>query len=250
MGLPRRHDPAAPLLAQEYCLRPDLIPATGRRVAFCLWIRRHPPALARRPSRLRHVLDPRHGAGRRALGKADPAPWAQFLAAQLDHVEWQGFHFLDLIFPLFVFIAGVSLTFSLSRSLAQRGRAATIRKVCLRAFVLYLLGVVYYGGLGEGIDHIRWLGVLQRIAICGLCAGLLFCWAGERRSAAVAASGAAVLYLAEKYVRFKAIATALAGGPFAAWCGAYGEVVIALVAVGLSVLLAWFLYSRRIFLRV
>ena len=39
-----------------------------------------------------------------------------FLARQLEHADWEGFHFYDLIFPLFVFIAGVSLVFSLGKT--------------------------------------------------------------------------------------------------------------------------------------
>src|SRR5689334_4916930 len=45
------------------------------------------------------------------------------LAAQLSHKDWTGFAFYDMIFPLFVFIVGVSLVFSLTRSLQQEGVA-------------------------------------------------------------------------------------------------------------------------------
>lgn len=110
-----------------------------------------------------------------ALGHASQAPWAQFISSQLSHVPWEGFHFLDLIFPLFIFIAGVSMVFSLSKSLEERGLAATMRKLLVRAAILYVLGLVYYGGISNGVDGIRWVGVLQRIAICLLAAGLLFC---------------------------------------------------------------------------
>src|SRR6185295_7145563 len=52
-----------------------------------------------------------------AIGKASQADWAQGIAKQLDHVPWSGFHCLDLIFPLFVFISGVSLVFSADKSM-------------------------------------------------------------------------------------------------------------------------------------
>ena len=109
-----------------------------------------------------------------ALGKASDSPVAAFVATQLDHVAWQGFHFLDLIFPLFVFISGVSLVFSVSRSLETRGRAATLRKAAVRALILFLLGLFCYGGISGGWEKVRWLGVLQRIAICGLAASVAF----------------------------------------------------------------------------
>jgi predicted acyltransferase len=115
-----------------------------------------------------------------AVGKATDAPWAQVVASQLSHVPWDGFHFLDLIFPLFVFIAGVSSVFSLEKSLAVRGRAATFRKLLVRALVLYALGLWCYGGISKGVEEIRWLGVLQRIAIAGFAAGSAYLFLGRR----------------------------------------------------------------------
>lgn len=102
-------------------------------------------------------------------------PVTRFLADQFEHKDWEGFAFYDLIFPLFVFIVGVSLVFSLSRLLAEQGRAAALRRVIRRGLLLYLLGVFYYGGLEKPWPEVRLLGVLQRIALCYLAAGLLFC---------------------------------------------------------------------------
>src|SRR6187431_151414 len=76
-----------------------------------------------------------------ALGRACDQKWAQDVAYQLDHAQWEGFHFLDLIFPLFVFISGVSLVFSLSRSLETKSRGATLRKAGLRGLILYAFGL-------------------------------------------------------------------------------------------------------------
>lgn len=115
-----------------------------------------------------------------ALGKASSSPWAQFVARQLDHAAWAGFRFLDLIFPLFVFISGVSLVFSLEKSLARHGRVATLRKLVIRAVVLYLIGLWCYGGISKGLDGIRWLGVLQRIALAGFGAGVAYLYLGRR----------------------------------------------------------------------
>src|ERR1019366_2818514 len=55
-----------------------------------------------------------------------------FLADQLEHAEWEGFHFYDLIFPLFVFIMGVSLVFSLTKIIEREGRAAAVKRVLKR----------------------------------------------------------------------------------------------------------------------
>ena len=51
-----------------------------------------------------------------ALNRISRTGPTNFLAGQLEHAEWEGFHFYDLIFPLFVFIVGVSLVFSASWS--------------------------------------------------------------------------------------------------------------------------------------
>ena len=51
------------------------------------------------------------------------------LAEQLEHVDWEGFHFEDLIFPMFVFIVGVSLVFSLSRTIEEHGRRAAVGRI-------------------------------------------------------------------------------------------------------------------------
>ena len=106
------------------------------------------------------------------------------IADQLDHAAWEGFHFYDLVFPMFVFIAGVSLALSLPRKAAQHGRAATARGLVIRAVILFAIGVLYSGGISRGLDGVRWLGVLQRIALASLGAGLLSLWLGARSLAA------------------------------------------------------------------
>lgn len=110
-----------------------------------------------------------------ALAKAHDAPWTRFLHHHLDHAPWEGFHFLDLIFPLFLFVSGVSLVYSADRSIEMRGVAATIGKFLIRGVILYALGLIYYGGLSKGWDEVRWVGVIQRIAVCGMVAGVLYC---------------------------------------------------------------------------
>ena len=110
-----------------------------------------------------------------ALKAASPNPVTRFLGQQLEHVEWQGFRFYDLIFPLFVFLIGVSLVFSLSRIIEQEGRGAAIVRVIRRSVLLYLLGILYYGGFSTHVENIRLLGVLQRLALCYLFAGVAFC---------------------------------------------------------------------------
>jgi predicted acyltransferase len=115
-----------------------------------------------------------------ALAHAHTAGGLALLATQLNHVAWEGFRFYDLIFPLFVFIVGVSLVFSLSKLREQEGAAVAVRRIVRRTLLLYLLGVLYYGGWQNGWDSVRWVGVLQRIALCYGAAGLLFLWCRPR----------------------------------------------------------------------
>ena len=100
----------------------------------------------------------------------------RILANQLEHKPWAGFHFEDLIFPLFVFIVGVSLVFSLTKTIEQSGRRAAILRILRRFILMYFLGIFYYGGFSTPFAEIRLLGVLQRIALCYLFASLLFCY--------------------------------------------------------------------------
>jgi len=96
------------------------------------------------------------------------------LFPQLEHVEWQGIHFYDLIFPLFVFIVGMSVVFSLQKILTTKGKKAAYIRLVRRFLLLYILGILYYGGIASGVDHIRLLGVLQRLALTYLFTGMLF----------------------------------------------------------------------------
>jgi predicted acyltransferase len=102
------------------------------------------------------------------------APLALF-HRQMDHKPWQGVAFYDLIFPLFVFIVGASIVFSLSRTIERVGKAAALKRILFRSLVLYIFGLLVYGGISEGIDHVRWMGVLQRIALCYFFTSLIFC---------------------------------------------------------------------------
>jgi predicted acyltransferase len=97
-----------------------------------------------------------------------------FLGGQLTHVAWEGLRFYDLVFPLFVFLTGVSIVLSLPRLVEREGRGRAHLRVLRRALILYLLGFVYYGGISEHWEDVRWLGILQRIALCYLFVSLMY----------------------------------------------------------------------------
>jgi predicted acyltransferase len=130
-----------------------------------------------------------------ALHKVSETGFVNLLAVQLTHKDWRGVAFYDLIFPLFVFIVGVSLVFSLTRIVEREGKAAALKRVFWRALLLYLLGIFYYGGIGGGWERVRLLGVLQRIAIAYFFAGALFCLL-KRRGLVVACASLLLGYWA------------------------------------------------------
>lgn len=99
---------------------------------------------------------------------------------QVEHVPWAGFHFYDLIFPLFLFIAGVSMAIALPRRVEREGKAGAVKHLLARALIIFVLGVFFSGGLKDGFEKIRWLGVLQRIGIASAAAGMLSLWLGTR----------------------------------------------------------------------
>lgn len=115
-----------------------------------------------------------------ALNHYNGGPITRAVARQLDHVPWAGIHFYDLIFPLFVFLMGVAIPFSLTRMVEVSGRPAAVNRIIRRGVLLFVLGVFYYGGLASPISNIRWLGVLQRFGLCYLAAGLLFVYVSRR----------------------------------------------------------------------
>ena len=69
-----------------------------------------------------------------ALDKLSDWPPVAFAARQLKHAHWHGFTFYDLIFPLFIYVVGVSIVLSLgSRREATVGRGELYVRIARRA---------------------------------------------------------------------------------------------------------------------
>lgn len=105
-----------------------------------------------------------------AVARALPEVWNIKLfgniAEQFRHSEWYGFHLWDLIFPLFIFIVGASLPFSVKNKLKQGGnRGKLYLNIVRRTLTLFLLGLVMNGWLAFDFSDLKWTGVLQRISI-------------------------------------------------------------------------------------
>jgi predicted acyltransferase len=104
----------------------------------------------------------------------DPGSWSH-IYAPLEHAEWNGWTPTDLIFPFFLFIAGVSMALSFASRTARGGTRGLLaihvvrRSALIFAIGLFLNGIPYFD-----LRAIRIMGVLQRIALCYLAAGLLY----------------------------------------------------------------------------
>jgi predicted acyltransferase len=122
----------------------------------------------------------------RALCKWWGTPEAVQLGEQFEHVDWQGFHFYDLIFPLFLFLVGVVLPFSLRKSMTgAHPKSHALQRTARRVVLLFLLGLIYNGLLNFRFDTLRATGVLQRIAVCYGIASLIFLFTKIRTQVAI-----------------------------------------------------------------
>lgn len=113
-------------------------------------------------------------------------PW---LADQTQHVPWIGLHMEDLIFPTFLFLAGVSWPFSLVGQLARGKTKGQISlRIVKRMAVLFALGLVCSGILTFDFANVRYISVLGRIGIAWGVAALATLFFRPRICIALAAT--------------------------------------------------------------
>lgn len=116
-----------------------------------------------------------------ALKDATKSPFWSTIANQFEHPLWNGFHAYDMIFPLFLFMAGVSTPFSVGREL-EKGKTRTqlLWRVIKRSLILVLLGLIANNGLKiQPIADIRFPSVLGRIGIAYMFANIIYLYASE-----------------------------------------------------------------------
>ncbi|HEY8956313.1 DUF5009 domain-containing protein [Chitinophaga sp.] len=121
-----------------------------------------------------------------ALAKATKWPLFLWMSEQLHHTVWNGFTFYDMIFPLFLFIAGISMPYSLQKKVQAAGVTAAFelpaedkRKLYLsmlrRTLILIILGCIVNGLLAfKGYHHTRFASVLGRIGLAWFFAGMIY----------------------------------------------------------------------------
>ncbi|MDR3762681.1 MAG: heparan-alpha-glucosaminide N-acetyltransferase domain-containing protein [Acidobacteriota bacterium] len=99
---------------------------------------------------------------------------------QLEHSTWNGWTLTDLVFPFFLFITGVSLTFSFSSRLKAGTKLAQLPHIVRRALIIFAIGLLINGAPHFDFATWRVYGVLQRIAIGYLVGSVLYLWCSTR----------------------------------------------------------------------
>lgn len=136
-----------------------------------------------------------------ALCALAPCGFTNELALQMKHVSWDGLRHHDTIFPLFLFLAGVSFPFSLVR---QREKGATTAqvywKIIRRGVILIFLGMVYNGLFNLDFANLRCASVLGRIGLGWMFAAMLFVSCGVKVRAALSVVILVGYALISKYV--------------------------------------------------
>jgi predicted acyltransferase len=119
----------------------------------------------------------------KGLEKGCSCNWLSGLAPQMKHMPWEGFHFMDLIMPLFLFVAGVSMPFSYAKRLASDGSKGRLYvHIAKRTVILFILGMVAQGNLlAFDLDKLKlFSNTLQAIATGSLIASVILLNLGIR----------------------------------------------------------------------
>ena len=110
-----------------------------------------------------------------AICQLFPGSENSFLIKQMKHSDWAGLTHYDTIFPLFIFLAGLSFTFSFNKQKEQGKKTSSIVwKLVRRTLILIALGVVYNGFFQFDWEHLRCASVLGRIGLACLGASLIY----------------------------------------------------------------------------
>jgi len=108
--------------------------------------------------------------------------------AQLRHSSWNGCTLTDLVFPMFLFIVGASITLSFRKRLEKgAGRRPILVQVLKRSLLIFAIGLLINAMPSFQLADLRIYGVLQRIAICYALASIVYLYGGIAASIAVTA---------------------------------------------------------------
>jgi predicted acyltransferase len=117
-----------------------------------------------------------------SLAKATGSPFMATLAFQFTHPDWHGFRIYDLIFPLFLFMAGVATPYSIGKELEKgKTRRELTLRVVRRGLILVILGIIVNNGIDiKPLSEIRLPSVLGRIGLAYMFANIIYLYTGLR----------------------------------------------------------------------
>jgi len=110
------------------------------------------------------------------LAKITHWPFLEWWAGQMHHVEWHGFNLYDMIFPMFLFLAGISFCFSLAKfNQLPQTRSSLYIKIVKRGLLLWLLGLMFANtGIRFDFHNMEFHTVLGRIGLSWMFAAIIF----------------------------------------------------------------------------
>lgn len=112
-----------------------------------------------------------------------------FVYPPLRHADWHGWTPTDLVFPFFLWIVGVSMTLSFDRRLRQGAdRMVLWRHALRRGALIFLIGFLLNLLPKFDWEHVRIMGVLQRIGLCYILGATVYLFTGPRGQLAVTVS--------------------------------------------------------------
>ena len=116
------------------------------------------------------------------MGEITGSPFWISLSEQFNHPAWHGFAFYDLIFPLFLFLAGVATPYSIGKQIEKgQSKKSLLFRVIKRGLILVILGVIYNNGLQIlPLDEIRFASVLGRIGLAYMFANIIYLYTKQR----------------------------------------------------------------------
>jgi predicted acyltransferase len=113
----------------------------------------------------------------------------------MNHAEWNGLTPTDLVFPTFAFVIGVSIVFAFSARLARgASRGELAKHTVQRAVILIVFGIIVNSFPFFHLAHMRFYGVLQRLAVCYLVVGLFYLYDQRASTKWIAVAAALVGY--------------------------------------------------------
>lgn len=117
-----------------------------------------------------------------SLARAANVEWLNESMWVFSHVSWEGFSPWDLIMPLFLFMSGISMPFSLSRYKSISDKRPLLRRLAKRILLLWIFGMMCQGNLLALDPNTIYLysNTLQAIATGYLITALLFLFTSRR----------------------------------------------------------------------